>query len=81
MSNVHDDTYFPGEPAAVALAAMGSERADPYTTPESAHHDRRYIRPNMEADAGTPWWNDRAIRYITEQLRPGDQVFEWGSGA
>ena len=35
----------------------------------------------MEADAGTPWWNDRAIRYITEQLRPGDQVFEWGSGA
>jgi len=39
------------------------------------------FRPNREADAGTPWWNDRAIRYITEQLRPGDQVFEWGSGA
>jgi hypothetical protein len=39
------------------------------------------FRPNMEADSGAPWWNDRAIRYITEQLRPGDQVFEWGSGA
>jgi hypothetical protein len=39
------------------------------------------FRPNMEADMGTPWWNGRAVRYITEQLRPSDQVFEWGSGA
>jgi hypothetical protein len=39
------------------------------------------FRRNMVADAGTPWWNDRAIRYFTQQLRPGDQVFEWGSGA
>jgi predicted O-methyltransferase YrrM len=33
------------------------------------------------ADAGTPWWNDRAIRYLTQHLQPGDRVFEWGSGA
>jgi hypothetical protein len=39
------------------------------------------FRPNKEADQGTPWWNDRAIAYITENLRAGDQVFEWGSGA
>lgn len=39
------------------------------------------FRKDLEADAGTPWWNDRAIRYLTEQLRPGARVFEWGSGA
>lgn len=39
------------------------------------------FRRDMEADAGEPWWNDRAIRYLAQQLRPGDQVFEWGSGA
>ena len=39
------------------------------------------FRRNLAADAGTPWWNDRAIRYLTQHLRPGDQVFEWGSGA
>src|SRR5580658_9226833 len=45
MSHVHANAYFPGAPAAAALAAMGSEHADPHTAPESAHHDRRYIPP------------------------------------
>jgi len=35
----------------------------------------------LAADAGMPWWNDRAIRYLAQHLRPGDRVFEWGSGA
>ena len=39
------------------------------------------FRRNLKADAGAPWWNDRAIRYFGQQLRPGDRVFEWGSGA
>jgi hypothetical protein len=39
------------------------------------------FRHNLQADAGAPWWNHRAIRYFTEQLRPGDHVFEWGSGS
>lgn len=39
------------------------------------------FRRNLEADAGTPWWNDRAIRYLDQHLTKGDRVFEWGSGA
>lgn len=39
------------------------------------------FRRDLAADAGTPWWNDRAIRYLGQHLRPGDRVFEWGSGA
>jgi len=39
------------------------------------------FRRNLEADAGAPWWNDRAIRYLGQHLRSGDRVFEWGSGA
>lgn len=39
------------------------------------------FRNNLGADAGTPWWNDRAIRYLEQHLRQGDRVFEWGSGA
>ena len=39
------------------------------------------FRRNLEADAGAPWWNDRAIRYLDQHLRAGDRVFEWGSGA
>jgi hypothetical protein len=38
------------------------------------------FRRNLEADAGTPWWNDRAIRYLAQHLRPEDRVFEWGVG-
>lgn len=39
------------------------------------------FRRSLEADAATPWWNDRAIRYLAAHLHPGDRVFEWGSGA
>jgi precorrin-6B methylase 2 len=39
------------------------------------------FRRNLAADAGAPWWNDRAIHYLDQNLRPGDRVFEWGSGA
>jgi hypothetical protein len=39
------------------------------------------FRRDAGADRGTPWWNDNAVRYLTGQLQPGDQVFEWGSGA
>jgi hypothetical protein len=39
------------------------------------------FRRNLGADAEAPWWNDRAIRYFGQHLRPGDRVFEWGSGA
>ncbi len=28
----------------------------------------------------TPWWNERAIRYLSERLQPAARVFEWGSG-
>jgi hypothetical protein len=27
-----------------------------------------------------PWWNKRAIRYLSRHIRPGDLAFEWGSG-
>jgi precorrin-6B methylase 2 len=39
------------------------------------------FRRNLGADAETPWWNDRAISYLDQQLRSGDRVFEWGAGA
>lgn len=39
------------------------------------------FRGNLAADAGMPWWNDRAISYLAQHLRSGDRVFEWGSGA
>ena len=32
-------------------------------------------------DAGEPWWNPRAIRYLHERVTDGAKVFEWGSGA
>ena len=39
------------------------------------------VRPNtVEEEPETPWWNKRAIRYLSEHLRPGDRAFEWGSG-
>lgn len=28
-----------------------------------------------------PWWNSGAISYLARSLRPGDRVWEWGSGA
>jgi Methyltransferase domain len=31
--------------------------------------------------AQVPWWNERATRYLGRLMRPGDLVFEWGSGA
>lgn len=31
-------------------------------------------------DAGLPWWNPRAIRYLRENLPSSGMVFEWGSG-
>lgn len=34
--------------------------------------------PTEEAEA--PWWNKRAIRYLSHQLQPAARVFEWGSG-
>jgi predicted O-methyltransferase YrrM len=37
-------------------------------------------QPGTE-DSDVPWWNQRATRYMRQLLRPGDQVFEWGSGA
>lgn len=33
------------------------------------------------AATAMPWWNERATRYLAQQLRPGDKIFEWGSGA
>ena len=32
------------------------------------------------AEPEAPWWNRRAIRYLSRQVRPGDRAFEWGSG-
>jgi hypothetical protein len=29
---------------------------------------------------GEPWWNRRAIRYLSDRARPGSRVFEWGAG-
>jgi hypothetical protein len=31
-------------------------------------------------DAGVPWWNPRAIRYLRENLPSRGNAFEWGSG-
>jgi predicted O-methyltransferase YrrM len=30
--------------------------------------------------AGEPWWTARAISYLAKNLKPGDRVWEWGSG-
>ena len=35
---------------------------------------------DVAGEAGGPWWNKRAIHYLATHLRPGDRVFEWGSG-
>ena len=37
---------------------------------------RRSIADEPEA----PWWNRRAISYLSRHIRPGDRAFEWGSG-
>ena len=29
---------------------------------------------------GEPWWNRRAIRYLSDRATPGSRVFEWGAG-
>jgi len=31
-------------------------------------------------DVAEPWWNSRAIRFISERLPPTGAAFEWGSG-
>lgn len=31
-------------------------------------------------DVGEPWWNSRAIHFLSGQVAPGGTVFEWGSG-
>lgn len=31
-------------------------------------------------DAGEPWWNRRAIRYLEQNLHTSGEAFEWGSG-
>lgn len=31
-------------------------------------------------DNGEPWWNARAIDYLSEQVSRGSTAFEWGSG-
>jgi Methyltransferase domain len=38
------------------------------------------FRRRAAEDPETPWWNRRAIRYLSRHLRPGDRAFEWGSG-
>lgn len=38
------------------------------------------FRSDVAAEAGGPWWNERAIRYLGSCVRRGDRVFEWGSG-
>jgi predicted O-methyltransferase YrrM len=39
------------------------------------------LRRDTAASAATPWWNERAVRYLSQHLRRGSRVFEWGSGA
>jgi hypothetical protein len=36
------------------------------------------MRPNW--DAGLPWWNPRAIQYLSANLPSRGYAFEWGSG-
>jgi hypothetical protein len=33
-----------------------------------------------EWEAEKPWWNPRAIQYLTDRLPAGGRAFEWGSG-
>ncbi|GEM_PF-1848918 len=37
-------------------------------------------RRSTTEELETPWWNRRAISYLSRHLRPGDRAFEWGSG-
>jgi len=37
-------------------------------------------RRHAAEEVSAPWWNRRAVRYLSQRLRPGDRVFEWGSG-
>jgi len=60
---------------------MSRQRKNPGTAPGALTTIGIVFRRNLEADAGTPWWNDRAIRYLGQHVRPGDGAFEWGSGA
>lgn len=41
-----------------------------------------YLRHPLRSswDAGLPWWNPRAVRYLRANLPPRGTVFEWGSG-
>jgi len=38
------------------------------------------FRQDTGVGADMPWWNQRAIRHLESQMRPGHRVFEWGSG-
>jgi hypothetical protein len=40
------------------------------------------FQPNKTTwEAGEPWWNPRAIRYLRQNMPRGGKVFEWGSGS
>jgi hypothetical protein len=38
------------------------------------------FRQDPTVGVNSPWWNRHAIRYLEGELRPGQRVFEWGSG-
>jgi SAM-dependent methyltransferase len=38
------------------------------------------LRPDPHFGIDRPWWNRRAISYLSGELRPGQRVVEWGSG-
>jgi predicted O-methyltransferase YrrM len=40
-----------------------------------------FRRQSPAEPSSVPWWNKRATQYLAAALRPGDRVFEWGSGA
>ncbi len=48
--------------------------------PSALTTTRVLLQRNGRDAAGIPWWNERATRYLSQHLRSGDKVFEWGSG-
>ncbi|SRR6266699_3797431 len=48
--------------------------------PRAAATVGRLARRSANWEAGEPWWNGRAIRYLSKHVLPGHRVFEWGCG-
>lgn len=62
----------------ITRGLRGSRRL--ITDPGSVTTVGGLFRTSTSWDVGEPWWNSRAVRYLSKCAQPGACAFEWGSG-